>query len=892
MALIDLNIPAGVYRNGTDLQSQGRWRDASLVRWHDGIMRPIGGWRTRSDTAGDAKLRGMLTWADNSADRWIATGSYEHLYAYNASGTRYDITPVPFTTGREDAVSFTGFGGGIYGKYAWGVARPDTATVLPATAWQLDTWGENLVAMTEDDGKIYEWDLDITFGSELVTNGTFASDANWTKGVNWTISGGVAEYQQLKKTFDADDATNTDVSTDTITITAHGFSTGDEVTYTVPAAPATALGGLTTATNYFIVGATTNTIQLAATSGGAAINLTRNALTFDGDDATVIDVSTDKIVDTNTFTTGDYVTYSNGGGVDIGGLTNNANYYIIAASASEFQLSLTSGGAAIDLTANNSVTIDSTDVAVVDATNDKIIIANTFSDDEIVTYSNGGGTDIAGLTDGTDYYIINSSATEFQLSATQGGSAIDITGVGVGAAHVFRQDIGSTHSFTVDHGANHELARVNFGNLDQTVSGLANSDETEDTHDIIVTLIDPNDDSDAATVPDVNVKVTGTTSTTVLVNQALSVGENRFRFDTDDTEVKIEIIPNAYNTPNFDVDGISLKNVPTAKLLSNAPVNNESLVVTSERFLFALGAGGNPRKVAFSDRENNNLWTPAVTNEAGDIELNTSGSIMKGLRVRGQTLILTTRDAHSATYIGPPYVYGFERVGTSCGLAAREAAVVVDAGAFWMGANSFYTYNGSAVAELPCDVSDYVFNDINQAQISKAFGMSNSMFGEIWWFYPSAGNTENDRYVVFNYVEGTWYIGQLDRTAGTDRGVYRQPMMAKASDKKIYEHEVGLEYDSLTPFAESGPFRIGTGDQVMSVTEMIPDEKTQGDVNATFKTRFYPNDTERSYGPFTMSNPTSMRFTGRQVRLRVEGAQYTDWRVGINRLDVVGGGRR
>ena len=73
---------------------------------------------------------------------------------------------------------------------------------------------------------------------------------------------------------------------------------------------------------------------------------------------------------------------------------------------------------------------------------------------------------------------------------------------------------------------------------------------------------------------------------------------------------------------------------------------------------------------------------------------------------------------------------------------------------------------------------------------------------------------------------------------------------------------------------------------------MPPDEKTQGDVNATFKTRFYPNDTERSYGPYTMSNPTSVRFTGRQVRVRVEGAQYTDWRVGINRLDIVAGGRR
>ena len=493
MALIDLNIPAGIYRNGTDLQAQGRWRDANLVRWHDGVMRPIGGFRTRSDTAGANKLRGMLTWSDNTFKRWIAAGSYNKLYIWNSAGAQFDITPAGLTEGREDALAFTGYGGNLYGSFAYGVARPDTSRILPATSWHLEPWGEDLLACNEEDGKIYQWELD-----------------------------------------------------------------------------------------------------------------------------------------------------------------------------------------------------------------------------------------------------------------------------------------------------------------------------------------------------------TAAVST----------------------------------------------------VLSNAPTSNSGIVVTEERFLFALGAGGNPRKVQWSDREDNNTWTPAATNEAGDLELNTPGSIMKGVSVKGQTLILTTRDAHVANYIGPPYVYGIERVGTSCGLAASEACVVVDQGAFWMGVNSFYAYTGGAVQEMPCDVSDYVFNDINKAQVSKAFGVSNSMFGEIWWCYPSASSTENDRYVTYNYVENTWAIGELDRTAGSDRGAFRQPMLAKASDNKIYEHEVGLEYGGLTPFAESGPFRIATGDNVMSVVEMLPDEKTQGDVNATFKTRFYPNGVERNYGPFNMSNPTSLRFTGRQVRLRIEGDRYTDWRVGVNRLDVVPGGRR
>ena len=113
MALIRLDVPAGVYRNGTDLQSMGRWRDASLIRWIDGTMQPVKGWRKRSDTATAAITRGMTTWIDNSSDRWIAAGTYNKLYVYNSAGNQVDITPAGLTAGREDAIAFTGYGGGF-----------------------------------------------------------------------------------------------------------------------------------------------------------------------------------------------------------------------------------------------------------------------------------------------------------------------------------------------------------------------------------------------------------------------------------------------------------------------------------------------------------------------------------------------------------------------------------------------------------------------------------------------------------------------------------------------------------------------------------------------------------------------------------------------------------
>jgi len=327
-----------------------------------------------------------------------------------------------------------------------------------------------------------------------------------------------------------------------------------------------------------------------------------------------------------------------------------------------------------------------------------------------------------------------------------------------------------------------------------------------------------------------------------------------------------------------------------ATLLSNAPTNASAVMVTDERFVFCLGAGGNPQKIQWSDRENSNLWAPAITNQAGDIELQTTGKIMCGVRVKGSALIITTSDAHTATYAGPPFVYSFDRVGSSCGIVSRQAVVAVDQGAFWMGTGGFYQFNGNSVQEMPCDVLDYVFTSLNSAQRSKVCAIHNSQFGEIWWFYPSSASNENDRYVVYDYKEGHWNIGTLSRTTGVDLGAFSSPLWFDAAGN-LYNHELGYTHDSA-PFLESGPISIGSGDNIMRVNEIIPDEGTQGEASLTFKTRFYPNGSETEHGPFTLQNPTGARFQGRQVRMRINGSELNNWRAGKMRLNVVEGGRR
>ena len=1218
MALLPLDIPAGFYRNGTDLEQSGRWREGSLVRWMDGSLRPVGGWSVRKYGFTTDPVRGMHTWQSNGGTAWVAGGSANSIVVMTGAGVAYELTPDDLPVGRVDANVSTGYGYNYYGTGTYGQPRPVTSDSIPeeCTVWVLDNFGEILISLCTTDGRILKWDLTTVTGSELVTNGTFATDSDWTKGTNWSITTSqYAKYAQYKPTFDASDATIVDPAADTITITGHEFVDGDEVTYNVPASPASAYNGLTNGTNYFIVNATANNFKLAATSGGTAINLLPPpALPFDADDETIKDVTNNKIVAANIFANGDYVTYTDEGGVPIGGLADNQNYYIVNRTASEFQLSDTSGGTPIDLTPDlnatanpnilsapplaydvavanvggsniftiysgglnpsekpalrlikgqtyvfdvsdptnathpigffdgataytSGVTVSGTEgqagatvtfavptnaptnltyqclthgaamgntITVVDEIQDVDYVidrfnvnAHGFITGRKVKYTNGSGSDIGGLTDGTEYFVVNSTPNSFKLSATFGGSVInltapfiglvtavnfgadiigcgnafsdgdevqyfngnatsipplvsgqnyfirnrtsttfqlsetptgaiiDLTGAGEGNSHTFTKQIGTAHNFdlvitsnfagtgtysphvfTLNHGNNHELERINFGNLDQTVSGLVATPDAQDSHDLEVTIVDLDHDNNSATVPVASIKVVGTTSTTELINQNLFIGKNVFRFGPDDTEVKLEIIPGAYNTPNFYIDNVTLKQKTVVEPIANAPINNKSQLVTEERFIFALGAGGNSRKVQWCDKENINDWTPAATNEAGDIELQTAGQIMQGIRTRAGTLILTDTDSHLAIYVGPPYVYSFSRISTHSGAISRLSAIATDQGAFWMGQENFFYFDGNSVQVLPCDVHDYVFGDFNSAQQSKVWAFANGPNNEVWWFYCSESSLEIDRYVAYDYREKHWLIGNLSRTAGASRGVFAYPFLAGQDTKTvhydvtvandngnkfyistytgsapsidlikgntyrfkqddvsnaghplrfsaqpngiwgggveyttnvtkvgtpgtagsyteivigdytptlyfycsshsqmggqanileksiIYQHEVGLNYDGQSQFAETGPISLQNGDTVLKVNQIIPDEKTQGDVQMSFKTRFHPNDTERTFGPFNPTNPTSLRFTGRQIRMRVTGQQAADWRVGVMRLEAKPGGTR
>lgn len=327
-----------------------------------------------------------------------------------------------------------------------------------------------------------------------------------------------------------------------------------------------------------------------------------------------------------------------------------------------------------------------------------------------------------------------------------------------------------------------------------------------------------------------------------------------------------------------------------ATAITNAPTGT-AIVVTEDGFIFVLGADGDHRGVAWCDRFNRTVWTDLPTNLAGDITLQTPGKLMCGRRIRGGTLIWTDQDVHLATYVGLPDVHVFQRVGDNCGIISRGAAMTVSNRAFWMGNNRFYQFDGFT-SEMSCDVADGVFGDFNTTQRSKVVAYHEPQFGEVGWLYPSGASNECDRKVVYNYLGNFWYVDEsFARTAAFARGIYTNPVMVDSSGN-VYDHETGYSYSSAAPIVRSGPYELGDGERIMRARRLIADEKTAGDVRVSFKVRDWPNDTETTFGPYTIDNPTSIRFAARQARIIVEGVAAASWRWGVPRVDVIEGGRR
>ena len=359
----------------------------------------------------------------------------------------------------------------------------------------------------------------------------------------------------------------------------------------------------------------------------------------------------------------------------------------------------------------------------------------------------------------------------------------------------------------------------------------------------------------------------------------------------------------------------------TNPVAQRTPVSAK-IVLVSDKDRHVIAFGCNPEQslvqdpllVRFSNQAVPQEWAAQATNTAGDLTIGSGSQIVAAIETKQQVLVFTDVSLHAMQFLGPPFTFGINVVSENITIAGPLSAINVEDTVYWMGRNEFYAYSGQ-VQRLPCTVRDYVFNNLNLAQLEKITAGTNTAFGEIWWFYPSADSDENNSYVVYNYMEQVWSYGLLERTAWLDRGITNLPLAA-SSDHFMYNHETGFDDGSTTPssaitsFIESSQIDMGDGNEFVFINRMIPDLTFRNSTAAspvatlTLSARNYPGGAylQSRAKPVTRTATTPVEQWTEQVNLRLRGRAFalklasTDkgvgWRLGTPRVDIRKDGSR
>jgi hypothetical protein len=354
-----------------------------------------------------------------------------------------------------------------------------------------------------------------------------------------------------------------------------------------------------------------------------------------------------------------------------------------------------------------------------------------------------------------------------------------------------------------------------------------------------------------------------------------------------------------------------------AGLVSSAPVFNGGMFVSMSLQILmcwastqALGIGiqQDSMLIKWSDQTDFTNFVPLPTNQAGSFRIPIGSTLRGGMAVSNQNLFWTDLDLWAANYLGPPLVFGFNKVGAGAGAISSHAMQQLRGGVYWMGASNFYRYTGAGVTVLPCSVWDFVFQNLNTAFQSNVRVLPNTPFNEAGWAFPSSAssNGECDSYVKMNILEpgAPWDYGSLPRSAWMDQTIFGPPIGATPTGV-IYQHETTNDADGAPIVASftTGYFYIAEGEDFAFVDQLYPDFKfgtfagSQGaQVQLTVNVVNFPGDTPQTFGPFTVTNATqtvTLRARGRQMSFTVASSDVGSfWRLGKVRYRYAADGRR
>ena len=380
--------------------------------------------------------------------------------------------------------------------------------------------------------------------------------------------------------------------------------------------------------------------------------------------------------------------------------------------------------------------------------------------------------------------------------------------------------------------------------------------------------------------------------------------------------------------------GFSTSNNPTATRVTLISPTTRHLIHFGTEVTIGTPSTQDDMFIRFSVDEDINNYTPEATNTAGTQRLQDGTKIMGALVAKENILVWTDNALYAMKFVGAPFTFGFEQVGTNCGLIGKNAAIEIDGVAYWMGNNGFFSFDGT-VNSLPCSVEDFVYDDIDTTKGQQICAGINNLFTEVVWWYPTASATYNDRYVVYNYGQdnanlpmGNWYTGTNTnsiRTTWIDSLVFPKPYATAYNSSTdgtfpvvvgqtglgrsvLFEHEIGTDQvnpdgstTALTSFVQSFSFSLqkDQSEIFLAMRRFLPNFKVlTGNNNVTIAVSDFPatDATATALSPFTITSTTTKvdtRARGRYASIKIENTGSGEsWRFGTFQVDLQPDGRR
>jgi len=360
-------------------------------------------------------------------------------------------------------------------------------------------------------------------------------------------------------------------------------------------------------------------------------------------------------------------------------------------------------------------------------------------------------------------------------------------------------------------------------------------------------------------------------------------------------------------------------------ILGDVPIYQNNIIVSdSSRFVLVFGCNNvasttlNPMLIRWSDQANPYIWYPSITNQAGGQTLSHGSQIVTVIQTRQEIVAITDTALYSVQFVGPPFVWSTQLMAENISIMGPNAATLAAGIIFWMGRDKFYMYTGQ-VTTLPSDLRRFVFNNINQMQTQQVYASTSEAFNEVWWFYVSGTGTQINAYVVFNYVDHTWYYGSLGRTAWLDSGIQPNPVAATYNGYLVNQESGVDDNETGTPAAmdayiTSSEFDIAQaqGERFAFVDKMLPDVTFTGSTSGTTPQATMtiyplvamgsgvgtPNSPQVNY--IASVNLTEeftdyvyVRIRGRQLIIKMESNKIgTTWQLGTPLMNIRSDGRR